>query len=72
MVGAWDDRKGRPYAQRCGPATPGGVALWLISRKNGKMSTEFENSVDKSRGKALLSPSVGGISRQNRKKLHRL
>ena len=26
--GAWDDRKGRPYAiNRCGPDTPGGVSL---------------------------------------------
>ena len=48
------------------------VALRLISRKNEKMSTEFETSVDKYREKALASPSIRRISRQNRKKLHRL
>ena len=25
-----DDRKGRPYAARCSPATPGGVALQVL------------------------------------------
>ena len=67
-------RKIEPGASAYGAeaATPGGVALRLIYRKNGKMSTDFENSVDKSREKALLSLSIHGISRQNRKKLHRL
>ena len=71
--GARDDRKGRPYAQRCGSGPPGrGGPTADLPEKNEKMSTEFENSVDKSREKALASPSIGPISRRNRKKLHRL
>ena len=57
----------------CGSGHPGrGGPTADLPEKNEKMSTEFENSVDKSRGKALASPSIGPISRRNRKKLHRL
>ena len=72
MVGLGTTARVAPTRRGAEAATPGGVALRLISRKNEKMSTEFENSVDKSREKALASPSIGPISLRNRKKLHRL
>ena len=72
MVGLGTTARVAPTRRGAEAAPPGGVALRLISRKNEKMSTEFENSVDKSRGKALISPSIGPIFRRNRKKLHRL